>query len=166
MKGKVTALFAVLVLSLAATGIAYAAWTAQLNISGTVYTGTFDMTISNPAYDYPIVPGVGGTMTVTVVGDTLTTVITNAYPGRTGWVDIKLKNTGTVPAKVTGITFTQMAWPYFDDISWTFGGWVPSIGDVILPGKDLTFTISFTVLPEAVPDGTYTYSVVFDFGLP
>jgi hypothetical protein len=105
-------------------------------------------------------------MTVTVVGDTLTTVITNAYPGRTGWVDIKLKNTGTVPAKVTGITFTQMAWPYFDDISWTFGGWVPSIGDVILPGKDLTFTISFTVLPEAVPDGTYTYSVVFDFGLP
>jgi hypothetical protein len=102
----------VLLIALSIMGAAYAAWTRNLNITGTVNTGTFIVTVAQAppataANDSGPV-ALSGTATVTIGPVTGTgtnagfsVTITNGYPGLIVKVPYKIAQTGSVPAKVT-----------------------------------------------------------------
>ena len=104
----------VFLVALSIMGAAYAAWTRNLNVTGTVNTGTFIVTV---AQDPPATAtndsgpvGLSGTATVTIGPVTGTgtnagfsVTITNGYPGLILKVPYKIAQTGSVPAKVTAM---------------------------------------------------------------
>ena len=104
----------VLLIALSIMGAAYAAWTRNLNITGTVNTGTFIVTVAQAppataANDSGPV-ALSGTATVTIGPVTGTgtnagfsVTITNGYPGLIVKVPYKMAQTGSVPAKVTAM---------------------------------------------------------------
>jgi predicted ribosomally synthesized peptide with SipW-like signal peptide len=149
MKTKMIALFAVLVLSVALAGTAYAAWTDQISINGTVTTGTFDITIT--------ASGSGAS----VGDDTATFVINNAYPGMTGTASITISNTGTVPATLESMVVSPAA--PISEITWTLGGNAPAVNDPLAAGVSQTFTVSWTVNDAAAEGTAYAFSVQLNY---
>ena len=104
----------VLLIALSIMGAAYAAWTQNLNITSTVNTGTYIVTVAqDPAATAANDSGpvtLSGTATVTIgtvtgtganAGFSIT--ITNGYPGLIVQVPYKIAQTGSVPAKVTAM---------------------------------------------------------------
>ena len=68
----------ILLIALSTLGLAYGAWTDQLNINGTASTGTFDVKMDLLWYAAEV-PGC--TAAISADGKTLTVTIANAYPG-------------------------------------------------------------------------------------
>ncbi|ERI92102.1 hypothetical protein HMPREF1982_02642 [Clostridiales bacterium oral taxon 876 str. F0540] len=115
----------VLVLSTVLMGAGYAAWTDKITLSSSVTTGNLNVEFVKQDFSFnPLQPEfptiVSGninylgkcyaTATINQDNSKLTTVqISNLYPGATAWTDFKVKNTGTIPAKIKDIDvkFTQ-----------------------------------------------------------
>ncbi len=105
----------VFLVALTIMGAAYAAWTQNLSITGTVSTGTYIVTVAQngaatAANDSGPVTLSGGTATVTIGTVTGTganagfsVTIANGYPGLIVEVPYKIAQTGSVPAKVTAM---------------------------------------------------------------
>ena len=90
----------ILLIALATLGLAYGSWTDQLNINGTVGTGTFDVRMDSLYMDFAA-PGCDAA--ISADGKTLTVTIANAYPGYSCAGGVSIKNVGTVPAKINGL---------------------------------------------------------------
>jgi hypothetical protein len=90
----------ILLIALSTLGLAYGAWTDQLNINGTVTTGTFDVDMDYMYYDWD---QPGCTAAISADGNTLTVTVTNAYPGFHCGGGVSFRNQGTVPAKINGL---------------------------------------------------------------
>jgi hypothetical protein len=104
----------VFLVALTIMGAAYAVWTQNLSVTGTVSTGTYIVTVAQndtatAANDSgPI--GLSGTATVTIGPVTGTgtnagfsVTIANGYPGLIVKVPYKIAQIGSVPAKVTAM---------------------------------------------------------------
>jgi hypothetical protein len=99
----------VLVIAIGSIGLAYAMWSQNFNFTGTVNTGTYLVGIDTSTLS---TTGSSGLTTCTISStpvpssSAFTVNISNAYPGWSGNVIYTIKNTGTIPAKVTGITLS------------------------------------------------------------
>jgi len=98
MRGKMVGLFAVVLIAIMVAGLAYAHWSETLVISGTVKTGTLDLTLSCECSDNDDDSKDVGEVSCNIVGDTLTITVSNAYPCYQVSGTIDIENTGTVPA--------------------------------------------------------------------
>jgi hypothetical protein len=95
MKTKILALFAVLVLAVAAAGTAYAAWTATITFTGSISTGNVAVEVTNVDTTSPeISPTIG------VNKDSFDVTVSNIYPGWSGSVTITVTNTGSLPVTI------------------------------------------------------------------
>lgn len=113
---KVKYIALILVLALGLIGGAYAAWTDQLVVNGTVATGDIDVVFTSaesndPAdTDDPASPAddpkdVGSTeVSLSEDGKTMTVTIENAYPGYVSKIDYEVTNNGSVPVKLQNKT--------------------------------------------------------------
>ncbi len=109
---KVKYIALVLILALGLIGGAYAAWTNQLVVNGTVATGNIDVVFTKATSDDPsgqesADPGQpeGKDVASTDVevwegGKGLTVTVNNAYPGYVSRIDYEVTNNGTVPVKL------------------------------------------------------------------
>jgi predicted ribosomally synthesized peptide with SipW-like signal peptide len=96
-KKLMTGLTILVVVMLALMGVGYAAWTDQLNINGTVTTGTLDVKLQVPGFD----PSQGCTMVLSNGDDTLTLAATNVTPGMVCWSQIEVNNVGSIPVLIS-----------------------------------------------------------------
>lgn len=115
-KARVTALVLVLVVGLAALGVAYGHWTKVLDIDGTVNTGDLDAGFTQARSDDPddsIDPGKDkhvGRLDCYVDGldpQILHFDVTNGYPSYEADCQVEYTNTGTIPWVVEDITFVE-----------------------------------------------------------
>lgn len=104
-------LIILLVVFLLALAIGYAAFSDVLKISGTANAnGTFDVQFQNPT----VVSTVGCSSTETKAtlsedNDTLNVVVKDlAYPGAGAEISVEIANVGTIPAKITAVTPTNI----------------------------------------------------------
>lgn len=116
MNEKVKYIALVLVLAFGLIGGAYAAWTDQLQVSGTVATGDIDVVFTSAVSndpegtDDPASPeddpkDVGCTeVSLSDDGKTMTVTISNAYPGYVSQIDYAVTNNGSVPVKLQNKT--------------------------------------------------------------
>jgi hypothetical protein len=110
MKTKIFAIFVTLLLALVFAGYAYGNWFSTININGNTTTGTLELS----AWDFSVYNQTGYA-TITPVFppsppyNTLTLNITNTYPGWYAFVDVKFKNTGTIPLEFYsfGLTYNS-----------------------------------------------------------
>lgn len=106
-KSKKSYILIVLVVLLLALAIGYAAFSANLTINGTATaSGTWDVQFITSTVD----TAEHGTATVaktTVDGDTLNVNVTLTFPGDACTVTANIKNSGSIPAKLTGFTLTD-----------------------------------------------------------
>ncbi len=156
MKTKMLALFAVLVLSVALAGTAYAAWTTQIFFDGTVETGNVSVIIEGISEDNPeLFPW--------IVGDRFTILVRNAYPGWSGSFDVTVKNTGSLPVTIGTLSLSETTSSTLDDFLNIETSTIPTTA--IAPGDSLTVTVTFSI--DDVPDvpqsasATYAGSVTF-----
>jgi len=140
MNKKIMGMFALLVVALAACGYAYATWVDTLAIKGTVHMGDLIVGIldvkeadDNEMEKYPGEPNkwvntveydlldsetsVHHTPAVTVY-HTMTVKLTVGYPCLDAWVVFDLKNAGTIPVKIKGITVTGKDTKDVEDLTW------------------------------------------------
>lgn len=82
-------------------GIGYAAWSQTLTINGHVATGTYDVVFNN--FQAPTGDHDSSFSAKQVDNHTYTLTCTNLYPSLNGTFSFILKNTGTIPAKITAI---------------------------------------------------------------
>ncbi|NLX90207.1 MAG: hypothetical protein GXZ07_01215 [Firmicutes bacterium] len=113
---KVKYIALVLVLAFGLIGGAYAAWTDQLQVSGTVATGDIDVVFTSAVSndpegtDDPASPeddpkDVGCTeVSLSDDGKTMTVTIENAYPGYVSQIDYTVTNNGSVPVRLQNKT--------------------------------------------------------------
>ena len=111
---KLGVIYLVVLIALSIMGAAYAVWTQNLSITGTVNTGTYIVTVAqDPAATAANDNGnvaLNGTASVTIgpvtgtgnnAGFSIT--IANGYPGLIVKVPYKIAQTGSVPAKVSAM---------------------------------------------------------------
>lgn len=121
-KAKILAV--ILVMSLMLTGVAYALWNDTVELSTSAAMGKMDVAIEADNWVYPLsyMPGIGGEccytwqdikdymnpLTGIVAGDNQSIDVTvgNMYPGAKYGVDFVVRNTGTVPFSLEGVTIT------------------------------------------------------------
>lgn len=150
-----------LLLAFALMGAAFAAWSDTLTANGTVNTGELDATISvtdtteNESSDGPDVASVNAIATED--GKGLNITLSNAYPGYSATVNFKVKNTGTIPVKVSKLTLTPGTGNPDGEVTYTvnFPG---TGGGTLAPDGELSGTITFTVGEGADENGTYNFS--------
>lgn len=107
-KSRIAAL--ALAAGLTLTGVGYAYWTDTLTINNTVTTGTFDVNFIKggtgggdakewPGYVYSDAKADpnGNTVKTVVTNKEVTAYMRNLYPGAHGWVNVTMRNDGTVP---------------------------------------------------------------------
>lgn len=101
-------LIVLLIVLLLALAVGYAAFTDVLTISGTANAnGTFDLEFQNATVDSQV--GCTGTAEISADKDTLTVNVENlAYPGAGAQFTVDIVNVGTIPAKVTAVTPTNV----------------------------------------------------------
>jgi predicted ribosomally synthesized peptide with SipW-like signal peptide len=175
---KIIGVFAALMVALAMTGVAFAWWTETLTIQGTISTGELDVEFTNiqsndsgTSLDPIKVDGQRVTSgynvaTCVAVGEDgpdgdgdlskITVTITNAYPCYYPQVTFKVKNGGTIPAKVASITTTAPP-----EVSVVLGG--ISEGDTIAAGASADCTLDIHVTGAAVENSRYTITVTIGF---
>jgi hypothetical protein len=96
MKNKIFAIFVTLIMALAVAGYAYGNWLSTVNINGNITTGTLELTV----WDFGVYNQTGSAViTPSYSGRDLTLTITNTYPGWHAYVNVRFKNTGTIPLK-------------------------------------------------------------------
>jgi len=179
MKSRVAGLFAVVLIALAVLGFSYAWWTETLTIDGTITTGELDVEFldvasndADTANDPIMVDGQRQWTTVhvatcTAVGEDgpdedgdlskITVTITNAYPCYYPQVTFKIKNGGTIPAKVASITSTAPP-----AVSVVLSG--ISVGQEIAAGASVDCTLDIHITEGADEGSSYTFSVTIEFG--
>lgn len=103
-KQKRNFLLVALIVILLAIAVGYAAFSANITISGTATaSGTWDVKFLSASVDTSY-----GTANVTgEKNDTLSVNVTLGYPGDGCTVTANIQNAGTVPAKLTGFTLTD-----------------------------------------------------------
>ena len=104
-KQKRNFLLVALIVILLAIAVGYAAFSANITISGTATaSGTWDVKFLSASVD----TSSHGTANVTGnKNDTLSVDVTLSYPGDGCTVTANIQNAGTVPAKLTGFTLTD-----------------------------------------------------------
>jgi hypothetical protein len=175
-KKLITGLTILMVVALATIGIAYGAWTDQLNINGNVTTGTFDVDFQNMYYDWDATPEC--TAAISGDGNTLTVSVINAYPGLHCGGGVGIKNLSSIPAKINGLVevTNTVPVPFRGGAGLVFmtnagGGQVPAGGSFVLaagatgggvmwdftiPAAETghqgeTYNFSYTILAEQAP---------------
>jgi len=137
-------------------GVAYAAWTQNVTVVGNASMGNFEIIWQDvsldrrgePRYGNSYVPEV--TYSVTDGGHKISYSVTNAYPGWESRIRCRVKNNGTVPAKLA-ITLSNP------------GGVVSVTGYDALPRQlaagatsdEVTLTVS---VPSAITEQSATYT--------
>jgi len=148
----------VLLIGLAALGIAYGAWTETLTINGNVTTGTFDPSFQpDGAWFSEYEAGTADVATCTAAvspdGQNLTISVANAYPGYSCEGGAIILNLGTVPVTIHDWAETPTT-PYF-----TISLHDTSMAPVADGG-------SFVVPPDATAPWTAVGGVYFNFTMP
>jgi hypothetical protein len=98
-----------LLIAVGSIGSAYAGWSQNLNVGKEVQTGSFIVGFDPAAFS---VSGSGAPATCIIASSpapaatAFTVNIDKAYPGWTGTVDYTIRNSGTIPARVSNITLT------------------------------------------------------------
>jgi hypothetical protein len=98
-----------LLIAVGSIGSAYAAWSQNLNLGKEVQTGTFIVGFDPASFS---AGGSGAPATCFIASSPapsateFTVKIDKAYPGWTGTIDYTIKNTGTIPARVSSIILT------------------------------------------------------------
>lgn len=98
-----------MVLALAISGIAYAAWTDQLFINGSAQTGNMNVVFDRGCFNfYPHTEDACYVEAEASFIDDhhITFTIDNLYPGAWALIDLKQMNKGTIPAKFDKATLT------------------------------------------------------------
>jgi len=91
----------------------------------------------------------------TAVNDVLTITIANGYPGYVGTATFNIKNSGTVPVKITGVTVTDLAGVA------TIAKTGFAVNDVIAAGAQITgATVSVTINTNATQSVTGVDTVI------
>ncbi len=91
----------VLVIAIASIGVAYARWSQTFTLDGSVATGTFDVVFDS--FTKPSTTN-GATFGATKVDNhTYNITLSNLYPGLDATFDFVLKDSGTIPAKITDV---------------------------------------------------------------
>jgi predicted ribosomally synthesized peptide with SipW-like signal peptide len=154
------------VLALGALGAGYAAWSQTLTINGSVSTGTYDVVFQNLGTSETDALAVG-----TVTADNLATdghsfkvTIGNGYPGYVGVATFEVKNTGTVPAKISSITVNGVSATNYSAVVNGI-----AVGNVIAPdaadsGNNVTITIADGAT-ETISNQEFTVTIVTDQGI-
>lgn len=108
---KIAATFAILMIALGLAGLAYAHWSETLYIEGTVETGNLDVEWSIDDFGDNEVEKDVGIVDVTIDGDTLYIMITNAYPCYAFNIVLDVHSVGSVPAKFVDYEVTSLEDP-------------------------------------------------------
>lgn len=160
---KVKFISLVMVLSFVLMGVAFAAWTENITINGTVATGNYDVTFTSAASnDAGVTVDQGkdrnvGVTEATIAADSksITVTGTNAYPGYNATLTYKVKNTGTIPVKVNA---ANVVIPAASDGKITVTASDPA-GVVLDPDGEYTGTVLATVTDAAAESTGYSYTV-------
>jgi hypothetical protein len=174
MKAKMAAVFAILMIALMASGIAYACWYKYIYINGYVKTGKLDAefqtwgiswnatwfnTTSNQEELVPREKVTAITVEATVdyatdpTGETFKVNITGLYPCITIHVYFNITNTGTVPWIVNS---TSVSAPNFPGTVVLSG---PAIGQQVDPNGELAAHIDVHITNEADELTNYTFTM-------
>ena len=106
MKKRMIAFIAVM-LCLTFIGVAYAAWTQNILINGSVATGNLDIVWIDVSLDRSTEPTYQGNYVATISqslsgdGHTITYQVSNAFPGWSSKLNCKIENSGTIPANLS-----------------------------------------------------------------
>jgi len=105
MRGKMVGLFAAVLIAMMVAGLAYAHWEKTVTISGTVETGTLELT---PSIEELWSDDEKGYCTISgyIEGDTIYITVENAYPCITVSGTLNIENTGSVPAGLHDVVVT------------------------------------------------------------
>ena len=159
MKGKLTAIFATVIIALVIVGFAYGAWSETLTIEGNVTTGELDVEFKN------ISCSCSEEMTCTATGvdtdgdgdyDEIVVTVSNGYPDGCCDVTFDVHNCGTIPAKIKGIGITGDT----VQVASTLTGL--SVGDIIDVDGSKSCTLTLTVTSSANEVSTYSITVTID----
>ena len=184
MNGKMAAIFGVLIIGLAVMAASYAYWTETLSVSGSVATGELDAQFAaaftdddgvvnntakddgddgkdpkecgpNPArYDYDV----ASSLAVIDSADphTATITVSDSYPDyyTTAWFEIQ--NTGTIPAKISGVNFANVS----DKLE--VSKVEDPTGTILEPGATTQLGVCVHVKPDADEGASYTFNVTVD----
>ena len=184
MNGKMAAIFGVLIIGLAVMAASYAYWTETLSVSGSVSTGNLDAEFTaaftdddetvnnatldagddgkdpkacgpNPArYDYDVAESSAEINSADPHIATIT--VANSYPdyNTTAWFEIK--NTGTIPVKISGVNFANVS----DKLE--VKTVVDPTGTTLEPGETAQLGVCVHVKPDAAEGASYTFNVTVD----
>jgi hypothetical protein len=179
MNKKLTAIFAILMVSLMLAGVSYALWSKTIYIHGTVDTGDLDAEIT---YWFSNDPGTtidpGYTKHVGWVVCTIDPIdpqkayleIHNGYPSYRVHYSITILNTGNVPWKMQSITVDGTPLPNnvwvpmdldsdgTDDIEFRI---IDSIGEQAEHGESVETSLDTHVLQGAHESFHYTFTISF-----
>ena len=140
MKTKIVAIFALVLISLALAGAAYAVYTqASVTIGGTVNTGTLDVEIT-PASNGAYWSWTGGG-SISSDAHSVTVTANNLYQGASFTISVPVENMGSLPATLTETSSTSADYTIVPS-SWT--GSLASLGTTTLVFKVI---MSASVLP-------------------
>jgi hypothetical protein len=142
----------VLLVALASIGLAYGAWTENLNVNGTVGTGTFDV-VFQPYWTEYYVEGCDAA--VSTNGHTLTVTITNAYPGFHCGGGVTIENKSSIAAKINGLVAGA------NNVPATFQGGAGLVFMTDAVGNKIPTGGSYTLAAK-----TYGGGVMWDFTIP
>lgn len=183
MNKKIMATLTVLMIALSAFGFAYAHWKDTVQIEGTVKMGEFivgildssvvvtETTNGVPEGEFKVPkPWVANT-TVTLkdsetsthhvptqkVWKTMIVNITNAYPQYDVHINFSLKNAGTIPANITGVTVTKIP-----TTAATFTFTPVLLHRQIDPCTEVKATLKIVFLQTAEECHTYTFKITIE----
>jgi len=170
MKTKMTAIFAILMIALMTSGIAYACWYKYIHIDGYVKTGKLDAEFQtwgiswNATYaNGTLIPAIKLT-NVTVeasrdpadpTGETFKVNITGLYPCIYVHVYFNITNTGTVPWIVNSISVENSEFLGIGTV--TLSG--AAIGKQVDPGGELKANIDVHITNNADQEHLYTFTM-------
>lgn len=156
---------AVLGLTLAFSGAAYALWNQDMNINGTVNTASFDVhynsaSTSDTGADIPDGLDIAST-TATVGADNVSgnVTVTNAYPGYTSTNTFIIHNNSSIPVKIKTLNIVKTVSAAPIDV--VFDGGVAQ-NDVIAAGGTANVIVKNTVPAAAdltAANGSFGYTV-------
>jgi len=168
MKTKMTAIFAILMIALMTSGIAYACWYKYIYINGYVKTGKFDAVFQDYGISWNFTDEDGIKIPdnkvtgITVkaapdydidsTGETFKVNITGLYPCIYVHIYFNITNTGTVPWKVNS---TSMNVPNFPGTVVLSG---PAIGQQVDAGGELAANIVVHITNAAKQETDYTFT--------
>ena len=172
-KKKFMLLSTSLILALMLVGFAYAHWSKTITINGSVDTGIVDLIILRAQdSDDGIDPGYNKDVADTTVQidpqdpERLIVTITKAYPSYHVYIDVTVKNIGTVPVKLKSLNTTAPPCIYveagdgigeqIDPYSWWDGVTQP-------PPWRKDYTIYIHVLQCAMVNTTYTFTIELEY---